>query len=121
MFSAVAIIIGCLGLYGLVAFAVAQRSREVSIRKILGATFSDIIVIFSKEFLVLITVAFLIAAPVGYFVMNSWLQSFAYQINIGASIFITAILASLLIAAITIAYQAVKAALDSPVKSLRTE
>src|SRR5438552_2320755 len=67
MFSAVAIIIGCLGLYGLVAFAVAQRSREVSIRKVLGASFSDIIYIFSKEFLLLITVAFLIAAPVGYF------------------------------------------------------
>jgi len=121
LFSGIAILIGCLGLYGLVAFAAAQRIKEVGIRKVLGASLTDIVVLFSKEFVVLIAVAFVIAAPVSYYVMHNWLQSFAYQISIGANIFVVAILTSFVIAAITIAYQALKAAVANPVKSLRTE
>jgi len=121
LFSGIAILIGCLGLYGLVAFAAAQRIKEVGIRKVLGASLGDIILLFSKEFVLLIVIAFLIAAPVAYYIMHNWLESFAYQVNIGAGIFIVAILSSFLIAAITIAYQAIRAAIANPVKSLRTE
>lgn len=120
-FSGIAILIGCLGLYGLVAFAAAQRTKEVGIRKVLGASLSNIIFLFSKEFVLLIAVAFVIAAPVAYYVMHNWLQSFAYQVTIGANIFVIAILLSFVIAACTIAYQAIKAAVANPVKSLRTE
>jgi len=121
LFSAIAILIGCLGLYGLVAFAAAQRTKEVGVRKVLGASLSDIIFLFSKEFVLLIAVAFLIAAPIAYFIMHNWLQSFAYQVTIGPNIFVIAIFSSIVIAACTIAYQAVKAAIANPVKSLRTE
>jgi putative ABC transport system permease protein len=121
LFSGIAILIGCLGLYGLVAFAAAQRTKEVGIRKVLGASLSNIIFLFSKEFVSLIVIAFFIAAPIAYFVMHNWLQSFAYQVTIGANIFLMAILSSFVIAACTIAYQAIKAAIANPVKSLRTE
>ncbi|HLK30103.1 MAG TPA: ABC transporter permease [Puia sp.] len=121
MFAGIAILICCLGLYGLVAFAAAQRTKEVGIRKVLGASLANIVFLFSKEFALLIAIAFLIAAPLGYYVMNNWLQNFAYQIHIHAGIFIIAILVSILIAAITISYQAIKAAVANPVKSLRTE
>jgi len=121
LFSYIAIIIGCLGLYGLVAFAAAQRTREVGIRKVLGASMQSIVLLFSKEFVMLIAVAFLIAAPLGYYLMHKWLENFAYHIDISAGIFIIAIGTSFTIAACTIAYQALKAAVANPVKSLRTE
>ena len=121
LFAGIAILIGCLGLYGLVAFAAAQRTKEVGIRKVLGASLTDILYLFSKEFILLITLAFFIAAPVGYFVMHNWLENFAYQISIGGRIYIIAILSSFFIAACTIAYQSFKTALANPVKSLRTE
>ena len=121
LFAGVAILIGCLGLYGLIAFAAAQRTKEVGLRKVLGASITDIVLLFSKEFVLLIGIAFVIAAPIGYYVMNNWLHSFAYQVNIGINIFVIAIVSSLIIAASTIAYQAIKAAVANPVKSLRTE
>jgi hypothetical protein len=121
LFAGIAILICCLGLYGLVAFAAAQRTKEVGIRKVLGASLSSIVLLFSKEFAILIVVAFLIAGPLAYYVMHNWLQNFAYQVHINAGIFIIAILASVLIAGSTIAYQAIKAAVASPVKSLRSE
>ncbi|HZI53918.1 MAG TPA: FtsX-like permease family protein, partial [Chitinophagaceae bacterium] len=121
LFAIIAILIGCLGLYGLVAFAAAQRTKEVGVRKVLGASLADIVLLFSKEFVLLIVVAFVIAAPVAYYIMHNWLQSFAYQIDIGAGIFIIAIVTSFVIAACTIAYEAIKSAVANPVKSLRTE
>jgi len=121
LFAMIAILIGCLGLYGLVAFAAAQRTREVGVRKVLGASLADIVLLFSKEFVLLIGIAFLIAAPVAYYVMNHWLQSFAYQVNISANIFVIAILSSVFIAACTIAYEAIKAATANPVTALRSE
>jgi putative ABC transport system permease protein len=121
LFAGIAILIGCLGLYGLIAFAASQRTREVGIRKVLGAPVMSIISLFSKEFIALISVAFLIAAPVGYLAMDKWLQNYAYHINIGAGIFVIAIAASVTIAAITISYQAIKAALVNPITSLRSE
>ena len=121
LFSYIAILIGCLGLYGLIAFAASQRTKEVGIRKVLGASLYSIVNLFTREFIFLIGLAFLIAAPLGYYIMHNWLQNFAYHINIGPGIFLIAIGASFLIAAITIAYQAIKAALVNPVKSLRSE
>jgi len=117
----VAILIGCLGLYGLIAFATAQRAKEVGIRKVLGASLSSILLLFSREFVVLIAIAFLIAAPIAYYFMNNWLHGFAYQITIGPQIFAVAILTSFVIAGGTIAYQTIKAAVVNPVKSLRAE
>ena len=121
LFSAVAILIGCLGLYGLVAFAAAQRTKEVGIRKVLGASLTDIVVLFSREFVLLIILAFAIAGPLAYYVMHSWLQSFAYQINIGAGVFVPAVLISFIIAGCTIGWQAIKAGVVNPVDSLRSE
>ena len=120
-FVSIAILIGCLGLYGLISFATLQRTKEVGIRKVLGAPLGSIVYMFSKEFIWLILIAFLIAAPVAYYAMNTWLQNFAYHINISAGIFVVAILVSFVIAAVTIASQTIKAALANPVKALRSE
>ena len=121
LFACIAIIIGCLGLYGLVAFAAAQRTKEVGIRKVLGASLTNIMILFSKEFAILISFAFIIAAPIAYYFMHNWLYSFAYQVNIGICIFVIALAATFFIAACTISFQAIKAAIANPVKSLRTE
>jgi len=121
LFAGIAILIGCLGLYGLIAFATAQRTKEIGIRKTLGASLPNIILLFSKEFMLLIGLAFLIAAPISYYIMNNWLQSFAYQIKIGINIFIISILTSFIVAACAIAYKTIKASSANPVKSLRNE
>ena len=121
LFSSIAIIIGCLGLYGLIAFAASQRTKEIGIRKVLGAPIMNIIGLFSKEFILLITIAFIIAAPLGYYMMHNWLGNYAYHISIGPDTFIVAVITSILIAAATIAYQTIKAATANPVKSLRSE
>ncbi len=121
MFAGIAIFISCLGLYGLVSFMAVQRTKEVGIRKALGASVAHIVYLFSKEFTLLIGVAFLIAAPVGYYFMNDWLKKFEYKIDLGVGIFLLAILGSIIIAWITVSYQAIKAALVNPIKSLRSE
>jgi putative ABC transport system permease protein len=121
LFSSLAILIGCLGLYGLVAFAAVQRTKEVGIRKVLGASMFDISALFAKEFIFLIALAFLIAVPVAYYFMYKWLENFAYHVNIGQGIFFIAVGISFAIAIITISFQAVKAAMANPVTSLRSE
>lgn len=121
LFTGIAILIGCLGLYGLIAFATAQRTKEVGIRKVLGAPLASIVLLFSKEFIWLILIAFCIAVPLAWYVMNNWLQNFAYHINIGAGVFLAAIAASFIIAGLTIASQTIKAALANPVTALRSE
>jgi putative ABC transport system permease protein len=121
IFAAIAIFISCLGLYGLVAFMATQRTKEVGIRKVLGASARNIVYLLSKEFTLLIFIAFVISAPIAYYLMYKWLQNYTYRISPGASIFIIAILSSILIAWITVGHRAIKAAMANPVKSLRTE
>ena len=121
IYAGLAIFISCLGLYGLVSFMAVQKTKEVGIRKVLGASITNIVYLFSKEFTILVGIAFLISAPVGYFMMKNWLQAFVYREDIGAGVFIIAIITSLILAWITVGYKAIKAALANPVKSLRTE
>lgn len=121
LFSCIAILIGCLGLYGLIAFATLQRTREVGIRKVLGATVPNILFLFGREFIVLIGLAFVVAAPLAWLVMHSWLENFAYRIGIGWGTFVLSLGASFFIAAFTISYKSIAAALTNPVHSLRTE
>lgn len=121
VYAILAIFISCLGLYGLVSFMVVRKTKEVGIRKVLGASVQSILYLFSKEFTILITIAFVIAAPAAWYLMNSWLKDFAYKINIGVGVFLTAIVASVLIAWITVGYKAFRAAIANPVKSLRSE
>ncbi|MEP6846194.1 MAG: FtsX-like permease family protein, partial [Panacibacter sp.] len=121
IFSGIAIFIACLGLLGLSLFATAQRTKEIGVRKVLGASVSGIIMLLSKDFIKLVVIAFVIASPVGWFIMHNWLQDFAYRIDISWWIFIIAGLASVFIALATISFQAIKAAIANPVKSLRTE
>jgi len=121
IFSCVAIFISCLGLYGLISFMALQRIKEVGIRKTLGASVGSIIYLFSKEFTILILVAFAISAPLGWFVMHKWLLTFTYRFSFGPGIFIIAIAASVIIAWLTVGYKALRAALANPVKSLRSE
>lgn len=118
-FSVLAIIIGCLGLFGLSAFTAQQRTREVSIRKVLGSSISQIFLLLSKEYLWLILIALLIASPLAYWVMNNWLSGFAYQVSIGYYVFVVAGLAVLAVALLTVSYQSLKAANVNPVDSLR--
>ncbi|MEP7142385.1 MAG: ABC transporter permease [Ferruginibacter sp.] len=121
IFAGLAILISALGLFGLVSFMAVQKTKEVGIRKVLGASVGNIVLLFSKEFTILIIIACIIAIPAGYYMMNNWLQDFVYRINIGAGVFVIAIIGSLVIAWITVGYKAIKAAIVNPVKSLRTE
>lgn len=121
VFSVLAIFIACLGLFGLATFIAEQRTKEIGIRKVLGASVQGIVQMLSKDFMKLVAIAFVIAAPTAWYFMNKWLQDFAYRINISWWIFVAAGLAALLIALITVSFQAIRAAITNPVKSLRTE
>jgi predicted permease len=121
MFTSVAIFIGCLGLFGLATFMANQKTKEIGVRKVLGASAESIVVLFSKEYLVLIAVGFLLAAPVAWYLMNQWLNGFAYKITIGPGVFLAGIGLTLLIAMATVGYRSVKAALANPADSLRSE
>ena len=121
VFSILSIVISCLGLFGLATFAAQQRIKEIGIRKVLGASEAGIATLLSKDFIQLVLISFVIAFPVAWWAMNKWLQSFAYRINISWWVFAVAGLAALLIALLTVSFQAIKAAIANPVKSLRTE
>ncbi|MDB5011444.1 MAG: yknZ 4 [Mucilaginibacter sp.] len=121
IFTSLAIIIACLGLFGLSAYAAEQRNKEISIRKVLGASVSTIVGMLSTDFIKLVLIAIVIALPVAWYVMQKWLQDFAYRVNIQWWILAIAGLAAILIAFITIGFQSVRAALANPVKSLRSE
>jgi ABC-type antimicrobial peptide transport system permease subunit len=121
LFAAVAVFISCLGLYGLVTFMAVQRKKEIGVRKVLGAPVSAILILLSREFTLLIGIAFLIAAPVAWYFMHNWLQQYAYHITLGPELFAITIIGSIMIAWATVGYTAVKAALANPVKSLRSE
>jgi putative ABC transport system permease protein len=120
-FSLLAIFIACLGLFGLTAYAAEQRTREIGIRKVLGATVGGVIGLLSRDFLLLVGIAMVIAFPLSWWAMNHWLQDFAYRITIGWDVFVLAALLAIGIAVLTVSWQAVKAALANPVKSLRSE
>jgi len=121
VFSGIAIFISCLGLYGLISFMAIQRKKEIGIRKVLGAPLKDILILLSKEFTMLVLIAFLIAAPIAWYFMHNWLQGYTFHITIGVWFFAVTILSSVFIAWLTVSYTAIKAALANPVKSLRTE
>ncbi|MFT4152481.1 FtsX-like permease family protein [Parafilimonas sp.] len=119
--TAIIIFIAVIGVTGLTLLTIQQRTKEVGIRKVIGASVSDILFLFSKEYIKLICISFILAAPVAYFIMHTWLQNFAYRIQISWWLFVVTGLSALLIAICTVSFQAVKAALANPVKSLRTE
>jgi len=121
IFAGFAIFIACLGLLGLSLFATTQRTKEIGVRKVLGASVSNIVLLLSKDFIKLIIIAFVIASPVAWFVMHEWLQDFAYRINISWWVFALAGFLAIIIALATISFQAIKAAVANPVKSLRSE
>ncbi|MPR34847.1 ABC transporter permease [Salmonirosea aquatica] len=120
-FSLLALFIGCLGLYGLVSFMATQKTKEIGIRKVLGSSVGQILWIFGKEFVRLIVIAFIIAAPLAWWLMNSWLADFEFKVPIGAGIFVWALMGTFIVAFATVSFQAVKASLMNPVKSLRSE
>jgi len=120
-FAFLAIFISCLGLFGLVTFTAEQKTKEIGIRKVLGASVTGIVRMLSKDFLKLVLIATVIAFPVAWWAMHIWLNDFAYRVDIGWWVFIVAGVAALLIALLTISFQSIKAAIANPVKSLRTE
>jgi putative ABC transport system permease protein len=121
IFSTLAVFIGCLGLFGLAAFTTERRTREVGIRKVLGASVSNITFFFMKDFLKLVGIAFVVAVPVSNAIINRWLQNYAYSINPGALPFVMAGVMTMVIALLTVGFQVIRAALADPVKSLRYE
>ncbi|HNF80104.1 MAG TPA: ABC transporter permease, partial [Cyclobacteriaceae bacterium] len=119
--SCMAIFIGCLGLFGLAAYSVEQRTKEIGIRKVLGSSVSQIVSLFSKDFLALVVLAFIIAVPVSWWFMEQWLQGFAYRVTIGWWVFALSGIFTLFIAWVTVGTQAFKGAVSNPVSSLRSE
>lgn len=121
IFTAVTILVACLGLFGLAAYAAEQRRKEIGIRKVLGATVQGVVMLLSKDFVKLVLISLLVASPVAWYFLNKWLEDFAYRINIGWWVFIAAGMIAVFIAVVTVSFQAIKAAVANPVKSLRTE
>ena len=120
-FALLAILIACLGLFGLTAFVVQQRVKEIGIRKVLGATVPGLLMLLSKDFLKLVAIALLIASPVAWYFMQRWLEDFAYRIRMDGWVFFTAGLVAVMVAFLTVSFQSIKAALANPVNSLRNE
>jgi putative ABC transport system permease protein len=121
VFAALAVLIACLGLFGLVTFMAEQRTKEIGVRRVLGASVSNVVALLSRDFLLLVVIACVFAFPVAWWTMHKWLQDFAYRVNIGWWVFAAAGIAAVFIALLTVSSQSIKAALANPVKSLRTE
>ena len=121
VFTGLAIFISCLGLFGLASFVAEQRTKEIGVRKVLGASISQLWILLSKDFITLVIIALLIASPLAYYVMSGWLQKFPYRTSVGWDVFAIACIGALIITLITVSFQAIKAATTNPVKSLRTE
>jgi putative ABC transport system permease protein len=121
IFTAVTILVACLGLFGLAAYAAERRRKEIGIRKVLGATVQGVVMLLSKDFVKLVLISLLVASPVAWYFLNKWLEDFAYRINIGWWVFMAAGIIAVFIAVVTVSFQAIKAAVANPVKSLRTE
>jgi ABC-type antimicrobial peptide transport system permease subunit len=120
-FASLAIIISCLGLYGLSAFMAEQRMKEIGVRKVLGASTFGVVYLLSTNFTKLVLIAMVIAIPIAWVAMNNWLEGFAYHIDINPGIFLFACLTALFITWLTVSYESIKAALANPIKSLRNE
>ena len=121
VFSGFAVFVACLGLFGLTLTTITQRIKEIGIRKVLGASVSNILVLIAKDFIGLMIIAAMVAFPVAYWGSNQWLQGYKFRIHFNAWYFIVPIVMAILLAAITISYQSIRAALANPVKSLKTE
>jgi putative ABC transport system permease protein len=121
VFTILIIIIACLGLFGLASYTVERRTREIGVRKVFGATENRVLAMISFEFLILMVIALLIATPVVIIMMREWLQDYVYRISIGPAVFIWTVVITLISTAVTITYQALKAARTNPAKALRTE
>jgi ABC-type antimicrobial peptide transport system permease subunit len=121
LFASLAIFISCLGLFGLTAFAAEQRTREIGIRKVLGASVVDIVGLLGRNFMLLIGIAFVIAVPLAWWIMYRWLQSYEYRIGIGWWVFAASGLLLVLIALITVSFQAIRAATANPVEAIKAE
>jgi putative ABC transport system permease protein len=121
LFALLAIIIACLGLFALTAFTAEQRTKEIGVRKVLGASVSSIVLLLSKEFGKLILIAFVITIPIAWFSVDWWLKGYTYKTEIGIAVYLFAGVSAFLIALITMGYQSIKAATNDPVKSLRSE
>ena len=121
LFSSLAMVLACLGLFGLSAFTIEQRTKEIGIRKVLGASIQNLLIMVTKDFVILVIIAFVVATPVALWTMDKWLQSYAYRVEIHWYTFAIAGISALLVAVITVGSRAGKAALANPVKSLRAE
>lgn len=121
LFAAFTIFISCLGLFGLASYMAENRIKEIGVRKVLGASVTSITALLSKDFLVLVIIALVIASPVAWYAMHTWLRGYSYRVAIGWEVFALAGLLSIIIAFATVSYQSIKAAIANPVKSLRTE
>jgi len=121
IFTSMAVFIGCLGLFGLASFMANQKTKEIGVRKVLGASAESIILLFSKEYVKLIFIGFILSSPAAWFLMNKWLETFAYKITIGPLVFIAAFVVTLVIALVTVGYKSFRAAMANPVRSLRYE
>ena len=121
VFAIAAILISCLGLFGLATYTAQVKTKEIGIRKVLGASVTSLVRLLSREFILLIVTAFVIATPIAWYLMSKWLRDFAYRININWWIFLVTGIVAIIIALLTVGFQAIKAAIANPVKSLRTE
>jgi putative ABC transport system permease protein len=121
LFAGIAIVLACLGLFGLSAYTVQQRFKEIGIRKVLGGSVSNIVITLSRDFILLTCIAIFIAIPAAWWASAKWLESFSYRTSVTWNVFVIAALATILLAIITVSFQAIRAAIANPVKSLRTE